>query len=72
MEHITYPATDGSTLRTLREDAGVSQDDVAGRIGTTRHALRRWERNPRLPYVKAMAYRAALDNAVADKAERVA
>lgn len=71
MKTLAYPPTDGSTLREAREAAGISQDDIAARIKTTRQALRRWEQNPELPFVKAAKYRAALDAAVAD-AVRVA
>ena len=62
-----YPPTDGQSLKARRENAGISQDDIAERIGTTRQALRRWEQNPRLTYVKAARYLAALDDAVAEK-----
>ena len=65
---MTYPPTDGRSLRQLRDDAGVSQDEVAAHIPTTRQALGRWERNPRLSYVKATQYRAALAVAVERKA----
>lgn len=65
MEHPTYPPADGRTLRARREAAGVSQEDIASRIGTTRQALRRWEGKPDLPYVKARRYLDALDAAVA-------
>lgn len=68
MEQPTYPPTPGEILRALRDDAGVSQDEVAAHIPTTRQALSRWERNPRLPYIKARQYRAALDAAVAARA----
>lgn len=68
MEQTTYPPTDGSTLRQRRKAAGVSQDDVAKHIPTTRQALRRWEQNPALPYVKAAKYLAALDAAVMEAA----
>ena len=68
VEHDTYPPTDGKTLRALRQDAGVSQDAVAARIPTTRQALSRWEQNPRLAYIKATRYRAALSAAVAEHA----
>ena len=66
VEHPTYPPTPGDVLRAARAAAGVSQDAVAAHIPTTRQALGRWERNPRLPYVKAQRYRAALDAAVAE------
>lgn len=46
----------------------MSQDDVAAQIPTTRQALARWERNERLPYLKAEQYRRALAAAVAAKA----
>ena len=68
MDNPTYPTTAGPTLRTLRESAGISQDDIAARLGTTRQALRRWENNPALPFVKASKYRAALDAAVTEAA----
>jgi len=68
VEHPTYPPTDGRTLKALRDDAGVSQDDVAAFIPTTRQALRRWEQHPRLPYLKAEQYRKALAAAVQSKA----
>lgn len=47
-------------------------DAVAGHIGTTRQALRRWEANPALPYVKARKYEAALTAAVKAAVEDVA
>ena len=72
MDHPTYPPTDGNLLKSLREDAGVSQDDVAAFIPTTRQALRRWENHPRLPYLKAEQYRKALASAVASKTQAVA
>ena len=64
MDRTTFPPTDGRTLRARREAAGVSMDAVAGYIGTTRQALRRWEANPALPYVKAHKYEDALEAAV--------
>ena len=70
VEQTTYPPTPGATLRALRDDAGVSQDEVAAHIPTTRQALGRWERHPRLPYVKAKQYRDALDAAVAERSGR--
>lgn len=70
MEQTTYPPTPGASLRALRDDAGVSQDEVAAHIPTTRQALGRWERNPRLPFVKATQYRDALHAAVAARAGR--
>lgn len=74
MEHTPYPPTDGSNLRTLREGAGVSQDDVASRFDprTTRQRVSRMEQDPRVSYVDALKYRAALDAAVTAKTEKVA
>ena len=68
MTHPTYPPTPGADLRTLREDAGVSQEDVAAYIPTTRQAIGRWERSARVPFVKAEQYRAALVAAVKARA----
>lgn len=74
MEHTPYPPTDGAALRSLREGAGVSQDEVAGQFDprTTRQRVSRMEQDPRVPYVDAAQYRAALDAAVAAKTRRVA
>lgn len=35
--------------RTLREQAGCSQDDIAGALNVTRAAVSRWENGERLP-----------------------
>lgn len=35
--------------RALREAAGLSQDDIAREIGTTRAAVSRWESGDRFP-----------------------
>jgi len=73
VEHTTYPPTDGPTLRALREDAGVTQDELAAQFvpPTTRQRLSRWERDG-ASFVEATAYRVALSAAVAVKVARVA
>ena len=75
MEQISFPPTDGQALRQLREDAGVSQDDVAEQFipRTTRQRVSRMEREGQVvAYVDAVQYRAALTAAVAAKTSRVA
>lgn len=75
MEQTSYPPTDGKILRSLREGAGVSQDDVAEQFDprTTRQRVSRMERDGQMvPYVDAVQYRAALDAAVVAKTSRVA
>lgn len=70
MEHTTYPPTYGQTLRDLRDDAGVTQDEVAAMFSppTTRQRLGRFEREGRkVSYLDANAYRAAVSAAVAAK-----
>lgn len=73
MEHDkSFPPADGRNLRQRREDAGVTQDEVAAEFipPTTRQRLRRWEGNPALPYVDGKAYEAALEVAVAKRLAR--
>ena len=60
MEHTTYPPTDGRTLAERRRAAGVTQDEVAARLTTTRQALGRLERNPAVSYIRTQRYLAAL------------
>ncbi len=69
MDTPTYPTAVGRDLAARRRAAGVSMDEVARRIPTTRQALRRWETKPDLPYVKARKYLAALAAAVEEKAQ---
>jgi len=56
----TYSPANGHNLAEQRRAAGVTQDDIAKRIGTTRQALTRWEQSDRLPYIKARRYVMAL------------
>lgn len=70
MEAQTYPPTPGESLRTLREQAGLSQAEVAAQFSrrTARQWVGRLERTGRpVSYVDAQSYRAAVDAAVAAK-----
>ena len=68
MDSITFPTTNGADLRMERENAGVSQGQVAKHFPrhTARQRVSRMEREASVPYVDAVEYRAALQAAVAE------
>jgi transcriptional regulator with XRE-family HTH domain len=45
----------GSTLRALRGDAGLSQGELAARLGTTQSAISRWEHDGDAPRLATLA-----------------
>ncbi len=45
----------GDTLRELRVDAGLSQRDLAGLLGTTQSAISRWEHDGDAPRLATLA-----------------
>ena len=46
------PLTLGEKLQNLRTDAGMSQEDLADRLGVSRQAISKWELGKTVPDVK--------------------
>jgi transcriptional regulator with XRE-family HTH domain len=51
---IFYTMSFGKTLRTLRKNAGLSQDELAKKIGVTQTAIAHYERNARKPEMEKL------------------
>lgn len=55
-DDASRPQTLGAYLRTAREDAGFTQQQVAGRLGVTRQAVSAWESDETIPGPRALSF----------------
>lgn len=56
------PVTFGASLKRLRMERGLSQEELARRLGTSKQAISRYENGARVPKISTVsALAAALD-----------
>ena len=53
------PVTFGASLKRLRMERGLSQEDLARRLGTSKQAISRYENGARVPKISTVSALAA-------------